>query len=262
MPPKSKTFSVSTAPASSSPTCRPIVVDTGSSALRRTCRLRTTPGGEALGLGGAHEVLVEHVEHAGPGDPHDDRERDGGQRDARAAPDASARRQAASHSRVSRPSSTKKPVTSVASMSTDCRPDGGNQPSSDREDGLEQVAEEEDRDAMPTRVPTDGGHVQRAAAVPRGQVAQRDAEPTAMISAAMVSSTVAGKRSSELLEHRLAGVGRGAEVAGGHPGQELAVLDEDRLVEADQAVARRAAPGWPARRGRPSPGRRAGCAAR
>ena len=41
------------------------------------------PGGEALGLGGADVVLVEHVEHRGPGDPEDHREGDRGQGDRR-----------------------------------------------------------------------------------------------------------------------------------------------------------------------------------
>ena len=145
MPPQLNTFSVSTAPASSSPTCSPMVVDTGSSALRSTCRLRIDARGEALGVGGAHEVRVEHVEHRRPGDPDDHRERDGGQRDRGQHQVAAARPRLASHSRVSSPSSTAKPVTSVASMSTACRPDGGNQPSSTANTRLEQVAEEEHR---------------------------------------------------------------------------------------------------------------------
>ena len=42
MPPKLKTVSVSTAPASRPPVCRPIVVMTGSRALRMTWRARIT----------------------------------------------------------------------------------------------------------------------------------------------------------------------------------------------------------------------------
>ena len=44
MPGYAKTVSVRIAPDSSSPTCRPTIVDTGSSAFRSTCRMSTMRG--------------------------------------------------------------------------------------------------------------------------------------------------------------------------------------------------------------------------
>ena len=50
MPAKAKTVSVSTAPESSRPVCSPIVVTTGSMALRSMCRRRDRRRRQALGL--------------------------------------------------------------------------------------------------------------------------------------------------------------------------------------------------------------------
>ena len=83
MPLKANTDSVSTAPASSAPVCRPMVVDTGSIALRSTCRRVIRPGARPLALRGADVVLVQHLEHRGPGHPDDDRQRDGAEREGR-----------------------------------------------------------------------------------------------------------------------------------------------------------------------------------
>ena len=46
MPGHANTVSVSTAPESSSPVCRPMIVETGSRALRSTCRESTMYGGK------------------------------------------------------------------------------------------------------------------------------------------------------------------------------------------------------------------------
>ena len=50
MPLKANTDSVSTAPASRAPVCRPIVVETGSIALRSTCRRVISPAASPLAV--------------------------------------------------------------------------------------------------------------------------------------------------------------------------------------------------------------------
>ena len=146
----------------------------------------------------------------------------------------------------------------VASIVGSCRPTAGNQSRFYGEDVLEQVRQEEDRDADAEQRAADArrgpgaGH----ACGRRGSPAGRRA-PTAMISAATASSTVRREALQELVGDRLAGGGRVAEVAAEHPLHERPYCDQDRLVEAEARSDR--APGsrgWPrsprsARPGRP-----------
>ena len=81
MPGNAKTVSVRIAPESSSPTWSPMIVVTGSIALRSTCRRSTALRREPLRARGAHVVLVLDVEHRGARDARDDRERDRAERD-------------------------------------------------------------------------------------------------------------------------------------------------------------------------------------
>ena len=79
-PGRLKTVSTMTAPARRFPNCRPKIVMTGMSAFLSAWRTTTLPPREALGPRGAHVVLAEHLEHARPGEPRDDRRGDGAER--------------------------------------------------------------------------------------------------------------------------------------------------------------------------------------
>ncbi len=81
MPGQEKIVSVSTAPASSVPTCRPMVVTTGISALRKAWKRGDAALGQALGAGGAHVVFAQHLEHGRAGLARDDGERNGAEHD-------------------------------------------------------------------------------------------------------------------------------------------------------------------------------------
>ena len=120
---------MSTAPASSSPTCSPIVVETGSNALRSTCRPRTVPGARPFELA----VRTKSEPSTSSTEARVIRTITASGIVASVIAGRTRWRRAsrlASNSRVRNPSSTAKPVTFVASTATDWRPDGGNQPRS------------------------------------------------------------------------------------------------------------------------------------
>ena len=81
MPGRPNTDSVSTAPPSKAPNCRPMTVTRGSRALRMAWRKRTMPLAQALGSGGTNVVEAHHVEQVGACEPRDNRQRDGAQGD-------------------------------------------------------------------------------------------------------------------------------------------------------------------------------------
>ena len=64
MPGQAKTVSVSTAPESSNPICRPMMVTIGSIAFRSTCRLSIVLGDTPFARR-ADVVFVLDVEHGG-----------------------------------------------------------------------------------------------------------------------------------------------------------------------------------------------------
>ena len=236
MPPKLKTVSVSTAPASRPPVCRPIVVMTGQQGVAHDVAGPDDLGGQALGLGGAHVVLVEHVEHGGAGDPEDHRERDRGERDRQGSTRWRRASAEQSNSRVSRPSSTKKPVTRVQPSAESWRPDTGKIGVSTANQYLSRKARKKTGTATPMSDSDDGAVVERRAASLRGEVAQRDREDDGDDHRADAQLDRRGQPGRGRCRRRH-GPGSTAVEApnspAGGPLQELEVLHVHRLVEAE-----------------------------
>ena len=69
MPGQLKIVSVTMAPVNRNGISRPMLVTTGSSALRSACRKCDDPRREALGLGRADVVLAQRLEHARADEP-------------------------------------------------------------------------------------------------------------------------------------------------------------------------------------------------
>ena len=225
------------------------MVTTGSSALRSTCRPRIVCGGQALGLGGAHVVLVEHLEHRGPGDPEDHRERDGAPARSTAGSGACSASQAASNSRVSSAVEHEE-AGDAGGVEAGVLPAGRREPAQlwTAKQYLSRNARKNTGTATPISEPTIVRVVEdaaRGAGRPGSPAGCRT--PTAMIIAAMVSSMVAGKRVGEDVgDRRRRCTDRVAEVAGEHA---AAGTCSTARRSAGRARAPRSAPrrrpGWP-----------------
>ena len=98
MPGHEKTVSVSTAPESSVPSCRPVIVTTGISAFLRTWRADDAALGQALGARRRHVVLADLLQHRRARHARDHGQRDRRERQRRAARGARSARRAAAHS--------------------------------------------------------------------------------------------------------------------------------------------------------------------
>ena len=192
------------------------------------------PVGEALGLGRADVVLVEHVEHRGAGDPEDH-----GEGDAR-------QRQRGQHEVLERvPRGVELPGEQAVE---DEEPgDAGRieaavlaarhgQPAElDREDVLEQEREEEDGDRDADEGEDHRRVVEEARPAAGGEVAERDAERDGDEHREEAQLDRRWEALEEDVQRVRTGehAGRRAEVALEDAADELAVLDPDGLVEAE-----------------------------
>ena len=70
MPGSTKMLSSTTVPPTSTDTCSPSRVRTGMNAFLQRVAQHDRALGQALGGGGAHEVLAQHFEHLRAGQPH------------------------------------------------------------------------------------------------------------------------------------------------------------------------------------------------
>ena len=111
-PGQAKIVSVSTAPPNRLPTCRPITVITGISALRSACSPTTRQRRQPLGARRAHVVLVQHLQHRRARHARDHRQRDGAERDRR-QDQMRQRRAKCARSSENRLSISMKPVTGL-----------------------------------------------------------------------------------------------------------------------------------------------------
>ena len=136
--------SVRMAPVNSTPTCSPITVTTGISALRNAWIAITRKRRQPLGAGGADVILAQHLQHGRPRHAGDDGERHGAEHDRR-QDEMRQRRAKAPRSPDSSVSISRKPVTGSMKYCTAMRPDTGVQSELHREQQDQQQSPPEDR---------------------------------------------------------------------------------------------------------------------
>src|SRR5689334_4217472 len=193
--------------------------------------------GQALGLGRAHVVLVDDVEHGGPGDPDDDRQRDRAEGD---------RGQDEVFDRV--PGRVVLPgeeavedekVGDVGGVDADVLAAGRWQPAQlDREDVLEQERQEEHRDRDADERADDRQVVEDPAVPPGGEVAERDPDAHREDQRRDGQLDRARELGPQDLGDRATRLDGVTEVESGDPLEIAPVLNPDRLVEPVRVVDR------------------------
>ena len=196
---------------------------------------RDGPPRQALGVGGADVVLVDHVEHAGAGDAGDDGQRDRGQ-GGRGQDEVQERVQ-----RRVRPTHDEavehvEPGRVLGEQARVLPPRRGQPRQLHREHVLEDEAEEEDGDRHPEQRGQHGRGVHPRQVTPRGHVAERDPQADRDEQREQRELDGRGEEPDQLLGDGLAGGGGDAEVPSHQTAEVGEILLEDRPVEAVQRV--------------------------